>query len=227
MATRDRLAVHFPAFGLEVRTPRLTLRLPDDDDLVDLAELAARGVHDDDPMPFSIPWTRVPPPFQQRNTLQYFWTQRCTLQGDSWNLPLVTVVDGHVIGSQGVFATNWRTCTFETGSWLGREYQGRGIGKEMRLAALHLGFDGFGAGRAATSAFGDNVASLAVTRAVGYRPNGDERWMRDDGPVMLHRFVMDRDDFVAVRRDDVEVVGAGAVAAMFGSERPPEAAGAG
>ena len=79
MSTRARLAEHFPVFALEVRTPRLTLRFPDDDDLVDLAELGARGVHADDTMPFQIPWTRVEPPFQQRNTLQYFWMQRTTL----------------------------------------------------------------------------------------------------------------------------------------------------
>ena len=35
--------------------------------------------------------------------------------------------------------------TVGTGSWLGRPYQGRGIGKEMRGAVLALAFDGLGA----------------------------------------------------------------------------------
>lgn len=222
MSTRARLAAHFPAFALEVRTPGLTLRYPDDDDLVDLAEVGARGVHAEGQMPFQIPWTRVEPPFQQRNTLQYFWMQRTTLQGDAWNLPLVTVVDGRVVGSQGIFSKEWKaTCTVETGSWLGQEFQGQGIGREMRIAALHLCFDGFGAERAVTAAFLDNPASLAVTRAVGYRLNGDERWSRGDEPVMLQHFVMDRADFEARRRDDIEVVGAAEVLALFGTERPP------
>ncbi len=224
MTTRHRLAVHFPAFALEVRTPRLTLRFPDDDDLADLAELGALGVHADDAMPFTVPWTRVPPPYQQRNTLQYFWTQRATLQADAWNLPLVTVVDDRIVGSQGVFTTEWKVSrTVETGSWLGREFQGQGIGKEMRLTILHLAFDGFGAERATTFAYEDNPASLAVTRALGYRPNGQDRVARGDRPVLLHRFVMDRADFAALRRPDIEVIGAAAVAAVFGTEQVPGA----
>ena len=230
MTTRDRLATYLPAFALEVRTPRLTLRYPDDDDLADLADLGANGVHPDDAMPFTVPWTRVPPPHMQRNTLQYFWTQRATLQADAWNLPLVTVVEGQVVGSQGVFTSEWKVSrTVETGSWLGREFQGQGIGKEMRLAILHLAFDGFGADRATTFAYEDNPASLAVTRALGYRPNGQDRVARGDRAVHLCRFVMDRDDFAALRRPDIDVVGADAVAAVFGTERVPgadEAAGA-
>lgn len=225
MSTRARLAVHHPAFALEVRTPRLTLRLPDDDDLLELADLAVRGVHDDDAMPFTVPWTRVAAPFQQRNTLEYFWTQRATMQSDAWNLPLVAVVDGRVVGTQGVFTKSWTpTRTVETGSWLGRAFQGDGLGKEMRIAALHLAFDGFGAERAITSAFIDNPSSLGVTRALGYRPNGDERWGRgDDDVVVVQHFAMDREDFASLRRVDVEVTGASEVSAVFGTERVPGA----
>lgn len=222
--TRDRLAVHFPVFALEVRTPRVTLRFPDDDDLVDLAELGARGVHDPDTMPFTVPWTRVAPPFQQRNTLQYFWTQRGTLQAEAWNVPLVAVVDGRVVGSQGVFTTkDWKvTKTVETGSWLGREHHGKGMGKEMRIAILHLAFDGFGAEEAFTSAFADNPSSLGVTKALGYRANGTDRVARDGRVVGLCRYVIDRDGFAALRRDDIEVHGAAPVVELFGTAQVPE-----
>lgn len=222
MTTRQRLAVHFPAFALEVRTPRLTLRHPDDADLVDLAELAAGGVHAEDDMPFSVPWTRIPSPFLERNTIQYFWTQRTTMQGDAWNLPLVTVVDGRVVGTQQLIATDWgATTTFETGSWLGTAFQNQGIGKEMRAAALHLGFVGFHARRATTSAHCDNPASLAVTEALGYRCNGADIVACEGGSVMLQRFVMDRVDFEARRRDDIQILGAEEVLALFGTERVP------
>lgn len=221
-STRARLAEHFPVFALEVRTPRLMLRYPDDDDLLDLAELGAAGVHAEDAMPFTVPWTRVPPPFQQRNTLQYFWSQRCTLQANAWNIPLVTVVDGRVVGSQGVFSEEWEvTRSVETGSWLGKDFQGDGLGKEMRIAVLHLAFDGFGARSATTSAFADNPSSLGVTRAVGYRPNGETLVARGDEPVVQCWYAMDRDGFSAVRRDDIEVVGADAVASLFGTGRAP------
>ncbi len=39
-----------------------------------------------------------------------------------------------------------------TGSWLGRAHQGRGLGKEMRQAALHIIFAGLGAQQAVTRA---------------------------------------------------------------------------
>jgi RimJ/RimL family protein N-acetyltransferase len=222
MRTRDRLAEHFPAFGLEVRTPRLTLRFPDDADLVELAELAPRGVHDPDAMPFTVPWTRVEPPFQQRNTLEFFWTQRTKMQADDWSISLVAVVDGTIVGTQGIFTKEWEvTRSVETGSWLGRAHQGHGFGKEMRTAVLHLAFDGFGAAEATTTAFADNPASIGVTRACGYRPNGEDRAARDGSVVTLCRFVMDQADFTAIRRDDIEVVGAAPVAALFGSARPP------
>jgi hypothetical protein len=131
------------------------------------------------------------------------------------------VVDGHVVGSQGVFSTEWHvTRTVETGSRLGRWYQGRGLGREMRSAVLHLAFDGFGAERAVSCAYADNGASLAVTsgpRLPAERPGPGpaRRSVGDAGPL--------RDgprDFGAIRRDDVEVLGAADVVAPFGTERP-------
>lgn len=224
MTTRERLAAFFPVFALEVRTPSLTLRFPDDDDLVELAELGARGVHPPDQMPFTVPWTQVPAPFQQRNTLQFFWQQRLSLQGDVPSVTLVTVVDGEIVGTQGLMTASWKgTRTIETGSWLGLEHQGKGIGTEMRLAALHLAFDGFEAERAVTSAYADNPASIAVTEALGYRPNGTELTARLGAPTELVNYTMTRDDFGAIRRPDVEVVGAAEVAGLFGSEKVPGA----
>lgn len=223
-STRARLAGHHPAFALEVRTPVLTLRYADDDDLVDLAEVGAGGVHDPEFMPFSTPWTRVPSPYQERNTLEFMWTQRCTIQGNAWHLTLVTVIDGAVAGTQAMLTTDWKgTRTVETGSWLGREFQGRGFGKEMRVAALHLAFEGFGVERAITSAYADNPASLGVTRALGYRPNGDRLTDREGEPTLLVDYVMERAEFDRIRRDDIELVGAAETLAVFGSARVPGA----
>jgi hypothetical protein len=61
---------HWPLFDLIVRTPRVELHYPNDDDVDALADLAARGIHDPTVMPFLFPWTDVAPPLQQRNTLQ-------------------------------------------------------------------------------------------------------------------------------------------------------------
>lgn len=209
-------------FALEVRTPRLVLRYPDDEDVLALAELAVKGVHDPGIQPFQVLWTKVEPPHQQRNTLSWFWDQRATGQRDDWQLPLATVVEGEVVGMQGVGARSWSVLReVGTGSWLGKAYQGQGIGTEMRAAVLHLAFAGFGAERATTGAWEDNPSSLSVTRRLGYRPNGILREVRDCEAVAMHRFALDRTDWEPARRDDIELVGAGAVAELFGTERPP------
>ena len=82
--------------------------------------------------------------------------------------------------------------TFETGSWLGKEFQGRGIGKEMRAATLHLGFAGFGAEEATTTAFADNARSLGVTRSLGYEADGRALKLQRDRAGESLRFRMTR-----------------------------------
>ena len=46
------IETYWPLFGLRLRTPRLTLRLPTDDDLARLAQFVERGIHDPATMPF-------------------------------------------------------------------------------------------------------------------------------------------------------------------------------
>lgn len=221
MDLRARLAVHFPAYALEVRTPRLTLRYPNDEDLLTLVDIVADGVHDPDFMPFSVPWTRAESPHRERNTLLYFWRQRALQLSDAWQLPLVVVVDGEVVGTQALFAKSWGVArTFETGSWIGQRFHGQGIGTEMRAAALHLGFAGLDAARAVTDAWHDNGASLGVTRKMGYRPNGDALEDRDGQAVPLLAFALDRADWEGNRRNDIVLIGADAVRDSLGSERP-------
>jgi RimJ/RimL family protein N-acetyltransferase len=80
---------------------------------------------------------------------------------------------GRIVGVQEVGAKHFAlTRTVSTGSWVGRDHQSAGHGKAMRAAVLHLAFAGLGADRADTAAFVSNAASLAVSRAMGYRPNG-------------------------------------------------------
>ena len=200
---------YWPFFDLHVRTPRLELRPIDDAVGTALAELAARGVHDPERMPFSIEWTDVPPPQLQRNTLQFYWRCRAELSPTSWNLNLAAFVDGELCGTTGLLAQDFPTLrTFETGSWLGRGFQGRGVGTEMRIAALHLGFVGLGARVATTGAFDDNPASLGVTRKLGYEPNGRIDHVRRGVAATSLRFRMDAETFGArLRRDDVELIG--------------------
>lgn len=205
---------YWPPFDLEVRTPRLTLRPITDDVAVELAALAARGIHDPGFMPFAMPWTRAEPPRLERGALQFYWRCRAEMSPASWNLNFGVDVDGTIVGTTGIIATDFpRLRQFETGSWLGREHQGQGIGTEMRLATLTLGFVGFGAELALTGAWHDNAPSLGVTRRLGYREQGWRRAVRDDAaPDRLLGFEMPREHFDAhLHRDDIELVGVAAV----------------
>jgi RimJ/RimL family protein N-acetyltransferase len=198
----------WPLFGVEVRTPRLTLRYVDDKLAAALARLATAGVHDAATMPFSVPWTDQPSPQLERSAMQYHWRNRAELTPDRWRIPFAVIAAGELVGLTDLGATDFRALReFETGSWLGRAYQGRGIGKEMRLATLTFGFDGLGAELARTAAWHDNAASLGVTRALGYEADGTTRELRRGVPDLQLRFRMSRDRFDAIRRDDIELSG--------------------
>ena len=201
---------YWPLFDLEVRTPRLTLCPITDDVAVGLAALAAGGIHDPDVMPFASPWSRADSPTLERSALQFYWRCRAEMSAASWNINFAVVVDDTIVGTTGIIGVDFaRMRHFETGSWLGREHQGRGIGTEMRLATLTLGFAGFGADVALTGAWHDNERSLGVTRKLGYRDQGWRRALRDDDhPDRLLGFEMSREHFESrLVRDDIELFG--------------------
>lgn len=200
---------YWPLFDLVVRTPRLTVRYLDDALAVELATLAATGIHDPDTMPFADPWTDVPSPELERNALRFYWRTRAETAPESWNLLFAVLEGDDVVGSTSLGANRFPVVrTFETGSWLGRRYQGRGLGTEMRIATLHLGFLGLDALEARTGAFEDNLASLGVTRKLGYEPNGVAVHDRRGARAVSYRFRMTRQYFMDhVQRDDIEIHG--------------------
>jgi RimJ/RimL family protein N-acetyltransferase len=208
---------HWPLFDLRVRTPRVELRPFTDDDLDELCDLALRGVHDPAHMPFTTPWTDLPPEEQVLGNQQYVWRRRADWTVDSWSLGLGAWEDGVLVGRQDVFAESFPVLrSVETGSWVGREHQGRGLGKELRAAVLHLAFAGLGAERAITGAFDDNKRSLGVTHALGYLPNGDGRAVRRGEVARLLHFSLDADAWARTRRDDITVEGLEACLPLFG-----------
>ncbi|MFF4948626.1 GNAT family N-acetyltransferase [Streptomyces chattanoogensis] len=64
------------------------------------------------------------------------------------------------------------------GFWLGQRFQSRGLGAQMRAAALHLAFVCLGAERVTSTAFAENAASRRVSEKFGYTPNGVRRRRR-------------------------------------------------
>lgn len=170
---RERLATVWPLFGLRIRTERLELRLPTDDDILALIEVARAGIHPPEEMPFGIAWTDPPSPAFEHGFVQHHWLRRGTWRPDAWFLNLMVVHDGRPIGSQSVQGVDFAIYhTVDSGSWLGAAYQGQGLGRDMRAAVLGFAFDGLGAQAATSSAFLDNDASNGVSRSLGYEPDG-------------------------------------------------------
>ncbi|GAA4161504.1 GNAT family protein [Gryllotalpicola daejeonensis] len=196
------------AAGVRATAGDLELRWIDDDLLVDLAELAGRGVHDPEAMPFYTPWTRGTPDQVARSVLKYQWSIRQNV-GPKLTLEFAVLVGGVVVGSQGASGTQWTVLrSVETGSWLGREFQGRGIGTRMRVLMLHLLFDGLGAHDVTSGAFADNAASNAVSRKVGYEEDGITRMAREGTAAVANRFRITREKWDAVREANFALLGA-------------------
>jgi RimJ/RimL family protein N-acetyltransferase len=199
---------YWPLFDLQVRTPRLELRYPDDDLVLAAVDVARKGIHDPASTPFGFPWTDAKSPEFERNSMKHWWRHRGDHTAESWSLNFVVIVDGEVVGAQGAIAAKFAQLRqAETGSWLGRAYQGQGIGKEMRAAILHFLFAGLGAERAISGAWHDNASSLGVSRAMGYVENGTEYRMRRDKPDRLVHLLLTREEWEPTRRDDIEIIG--------------------
>lgn len=163
----------WPPFGLRIEAGPLVLRPITDDVQPALIELALAGVHDPDRMPFYVPWTDAPPDRLPANYVQYQWGVRSSWSQEKWTLDLAVEYEGIVVGCQGISTENYLiTRTGETGSWLGRAHHGKGIGTKMRQAICAFVFDYLDAEEITSAAFADNPASNAVSRKVGYQPNG-------------------------------------------------------
>jgi len=187
----------WPLRHLLLRTPRLELRPDDDAGLLELVDLAHGGIHDPSWTPFLHPWTDAPPDELGPNTVRFFWSQRASLTPERWSMNFLVRVAGRVVGMQGFTAEHFATTReVGSGSWLGRAYQGRGYGVEMRAAVLLLAFDHLGARAARSGAFADNPASLRVSEKLGYAPDGTATQLRRGEPVVEQRVLLTRESFV-------------------------------
>jgi RimJ/RimL family protein N-acetyltransferase len=193
----------WPLFDLRLRTPRLELRLPTDDDLLELMRVAREGVVEEGQTFFAVPWHELPSPAFERQFLQHCWASRGSWSPTNWNLGLAVVADGQPIGIQDVMARNFSVRkTVATASWLGRAYQGRGYGTEMRAAVLALAFEGLGAELAESGYFTGNAASAGVSAKLGYVDNGEDICAVGHERAVERRLKVGRDTW---RRDLVSV----------------------
>lgn len=198
----------YPLLDVRVSTPTLELRGAKDDLLDELAEVVRAGRTHADPAPYDDPMSfyEPDPDLRVAKWLRAIWRGRGKVEADAWRLYFVVVVDGQPVGMQDLIGVSFSTFgTVTSFSWLSADQRGRGLGHEMRAAILHLAFDGLGAKEAGSDAFVDNHGSNAISRDLGYEPNGSDWATRQGEPAPLNRWRLTRDTWELQRRDDIRL----------------------
>jgi RimJ/RimL family protein N-acetyltransferase len=208
----------YPPLQVEVTTPRLMLLGASDDRLEQLLPVVRSGVVDDGESPFDDPMSLYDDnPTREWRWLRGVWKARARVEPEWWRLCFVVDVDGLLVGMQDLIAEEFPTFgSVTTFSWLAPDARGKGIGREMRSAILHLAFAGFGARTATSDAFDDNFASNAVSQSLGYEPNGFDWATRRGQPAQLRRWTLGRAAWEGRRRDDIGLSGVDACLPVFG-----------
>ena len=210
---------YWPTLGLRLRTVRLELRLPTDEELPALARTAMKGVYRPGERPFFSRWPERPAAEVARTVVQRQWRKRGAWTPAHWALELAVVDDcGQVLGTQEIRAKDFAGLhEVETSSWLGVEHQGRGFGTEMRQAVLHLAFAGLGAAYALSASFAQNGASQSISRRLGYLPDGIQRDVRDGQVLVTERFRLSREHWQRTSRSRVDITGLEPCRELFGA----------
>jgi RimJ/RimL family protein N-acetyltransferase len=209
---------NYPLLDVRVSTPTLELCGARDELLDELAEVVRAGKTHGDPPPYDDPMSfyEPDPDLRVARWLRAIWRSRGTVEREAWRLYFVVVVDGRPVGEQTLIGVDFATFgTVTTFSWLSVDERGRGLGREMRAAVLHLAFEGLGAKEAASDAFVDNHASNAISRDLGYAPNGSDWATRMGEPALLNRWRLTREVWEQRRRSDIRLHGVDACRAML------------
>ncbi|MDO5644798.1 MAG: GNAT family N-acetyltransferase [Dermabacter sp.] len=186
----NALETIFAPFALKITLGDLELRLIRDADFPAYAALLREDIFAPEFAEAMFPWLDAEPEDRIRGALQYQWGKRASLDPSSWELPLGVFYRGALIGSQSIVATSFELSrTVETGSWLTRAYQGRGLGTLARQAVVDFSFTHLKADRAESSALVTNTPSLRVSRRLGYVDNGTQMVV-EGGKACLHQRVL-------------------------------------
>jgi RimJ/RimL family protein N-acetyltransferase len=197
---------------LRVRTPRLELRLPTDDEILELYRVAEAGIHPPDEMPFFVPWTDT---LNEDDFLAFHRDARERWSPHEWSCNFVTFLEGRAIGTQAIDGKNFAESRLvDTGSWVGEEFQRKGYGFEQRAAVLEFAFRGLGAQAATSGPLVDNVASQRISEKLGYRVTGTREIAPRGEPVLHYDYRLERDDWHCPI--PVEIDGLEAALPLFG-----------
>lgn len=211
-----------PLAGLVLRTPRLSLRLGTPSEVDELGRLARLGIHPPEEMPFGVAWSdRISASGFEDEFAAYHAGNLASWTPDSWRLDLLVWEEGALVGTQGLEGQRFAAERIVgTGSWLGAEFQGRGIGTEMRAAVLELAFCGLGAVAATSGWLAGNYASARVSEKLGYHETGMSEMSPRGVPVPHHDTRLEREDWTSPCK--VEVSGLEPALPLFGANQPSD-----
>jgi RimJ/RimL family protein N-acetyltransferase len=207
---------YWPLFDLRLTAPDLTLRPMTEADLGAMAELLPADVEQD---PAATRYAIADDHLRRGIVLhQEYWRSVGTWRPAAWRLGFVVSAAEEIVGFQELEGNDFPTLrTVDTSSFLVQPARGRGYGKQMRRAVLALAFGPMAARAAITSAWHDNHASLGVSRAVGYRWNGEHYQARGDQvDVMVHMRLARADWVAGDGAQGIEISGFDACRPLFG-----------
>jgi RimJ/RimL family protein N-acetyltransferase len=152
---------------------------------------------------------------------QGYWRALGMWSPDDWALPFVAARQSDVVGVQWLEGPDWRAeRTVDSSSWLVPGARGRGLGTQMRSAVLALAFGALRAQAAVSSAVVDNLASLGVSRSLGYRDTHTS--VLEHSGEQLQHVRLERSVWEASRRaSGVQVDGVRPALPLFGIEAGP------
>ena len=209
-------SAYWPLFELRITSPDLVLRPMREADLGTVSDLLPADLELDPAA------TRYAVSDEQRGrgiiTHQGYWKAFGTWEPSAWRLGFVVLSGQEIVGFQELEGNDFLLLrTVDTSSFLIPSVRGRGFGKQMRRAVLALAFGPMEAAAAITSAWHDNLASLGVSRALGYRPNGESLHAREArADVMIHLRLPRSDWLGADLGRDIEISGFDPCRFLFG-----------
>jgi RimJ/RimL family protein N-acetyltransferase len=206
---------YWPLFDLRLSTPDLTLRPMTEADQATIADLLPDDV-EQDPAAATFP---IGADRLRRGIVshQAYWQHYGTWRPEAWRLNFVVTAGDQVVGVQELEGNDFSTLrTVDTSSFLIPPARGRGIGKQMRAAVLALAFGPLQAQAAVTEAWHDNHASLGVSRALGYQPNGESLHARGSGADLMVHLRLIRSDWLARGGHQVQISGFEPCRVLFG-----------
>lgn len=154
----------------------VTLTWIDDELLGELAELAAEGIFPQPYPSYAFGWARGDAETVWGNVIEYQRGVRTTCGPEEWRLECAVIVDKQPVGVVGIGAREWgERKVAVSGSWLGRRYQGRGIGFAAARGLLRVYFDQLGGQEARRLVYPENTASLRVGEKLGY-VRAEDNW---------------------------------------------------